>query len=122
VNAIEIIRQCRDAGIRLQARGDRLHVEAPTGALTAELREQLTDNKADILALHSIRGRLHEVAKSLGIPRAVVDGLPAEDLAATAQQAQACEGHLDRDGNPLARSLLMFYLQTLAEQTTVRAS
>jgi hypothetical protein len=114
MSAIELIRQCRSAGIRLQARGDRLHVEAPAGRLTPELRQRLTDHKADVLALHVIRARLQTIAMRLGIPRAVVDALPVEELEATAEQAALCEGYMDGNGDPLAHSLLVFYLRDLA--------
>jgi hypothetical protein len=113
--------ECRAADIQLQVRGDRLHVEAPAGALTAELRQRLADHKADILALHAIRSRLHGIAKSLGISRAVVDQVPAEDLAATAEQAELCDGHTDGHGDPLAHALLLFYLKTLAARCSLSA-
>jgi len=65
-----------------------------------------------------IRAQLKSLAKRMGIPAAVVDSLSADDMAATAEQIELCEGHLDADGNPLARSLLTFYLQALATQST----
>lgn len=114
MSALALIRQCRDAGIRLQARGDRLHVEASPGAVTPELRRRLVDHKAELLALHAIRGRLLDIARTLGIPRAVVDALPVEELEATAEQAASCEGYMDGHGDPLAQSLLVFYLKELA--------
>ena len=44
-------------GIRLEARGDRLHVEAPAGAVTPALREQLARQKPALLVrLASPRG------------------------------------------------------------------
>ena len=116
MNAIPLIRELTAAGIRLQARGDRLHIDAPAGAVTPELRQRLTEHKADLLALHAIRRRLLDVAASLGIPRAVVDALPPEELEATAQQAALCEGYMDGHGDPLAQSLLVFYLKELARE------
>jgi TubC N-terminal docking domain len=116
MSVAELIQQCRDAGIRLQARGDRLHVEAPAGTISPELRQRLTEYKADLLALHAIRRRLLGIARTLGIPRAVVDALPVEELEATAQQAASCEGYRDGDGDPLAQSLLVFYLKCLADR------
>ena len=115
-NAIDLIRQCRDAGIRLQARGDRLHVEAPPGSITPELRQALSDHKPALLALHAIRGRLLALAVTLGIPRRVVDHLPPEELEATAEQAALCEGYMDGNGDPLAHALLVFYLRQLADK------
>lgn len=116
MSALELIRQCRDAGIRLQARGDRLHIEAPAGSITPELREALAKHKPAILALHAIRARLRSIAASLGIPREVVDRLPPEELEAAAVQASACDGCADANGDDLARSLLVFYLRSLAER------
>jgi hypothetical protein len=116
MSAIQLIRQCRDAGIRLQARGDHLHVEAPAGTLTLELRQALTDYKADLLALHAIRARLLDIARTLGIPRDVVDALAAEELDATVEQTALCEGYMDGNGDPLAHALLVFYLRELARR------
>jgi hypothetical protein len=116
MSAVELIRQCRAAGIHLQARGERLHVEAPAGSVTPELRQRLTDHKAELLALHAIRARLLVLAVKLGIPRAVVDVLPVEELETTAEQAALCEGYMDGNGDPLAHALLVFYLRQLAEQ------
>lgn len=116
MSAIELIRYCRDVGIRLQARGDRLHVEAPAGSITPELRQRLADHKAELLALHAIRARLLVLAVKLGIPRAVVDALPVEELEATATQAAQCEGYMDGNGDPLAHALLVFYLRQLPTQ------
>ncbi len=116
MNAISLIRDCRAAGIHLQARGDHLHVEAPAGSITPELRLALTEHKADLLALHAIRARLVVLAVKLGIPRAVVDALPVEELEATAEQTALCDGYMDRNGDPLARTLLTFYLRQLADR------
>ena len=49
----ELLTTCHDAGIVLAASGDRLHVEAPAGALTAELRLALVARKADLLPVLS---------------------------------------------------------------------
>lgn len=114
MSAVQLIHQCRDAGIRLQARGDRLHVEAPRGVVTPELRQQLAEHKADLLDQLGIRVRLLVLAKTLAIPRAVVDALTVEDLEATAEQVTLCDGHSDGHGDPLPHSLLVFYLRELA--------
>lgn len=52
----------------------------------------------------------------MGIPRSVVDNLPAEDLEATAEQVALCEGYLDGHGDPLPHALLVFYLRELAKR------
>lgn len=118
MNAIALIHQCKQAGIQLQARGDRLHVEAPAGTLTPELRQALAHHKAELLALHATRNRLFVIATSLGIPRAIVDELPLEELQATAEQVAANEAHMDGNGSPLAYSLLTFYLRCLADRVS----
>lgn len=122
MNAIALIRQCKAIGIQLQARGDRLHVEAPAGSLTPELRQALADHKAELLALHATRKRLVGIAAGLGIPRAMVDDLPLDELQATAAQAALAEVHKDRNGDPLAHSLLTFYLRCLADQVSASPS
>lgn len=53
----DILATCRRAGIRLQPRGDRLHVDAPPGVLTAELRDVLIRHKPALLAALSDRPR-----------------------------------------------------------------
>lgn len=60
--------------------------------------------------------RLHRLARTLGIPRAVVDALPPDELDATAAQAAMCEGYMDGHGDPLAQALLVFYLKALARR------
>jgi hypothetical protein len=46
-------------GILLEARGDKLHIEAPQGTLTADLRDHLVRHKPSLLPvlmrLHAIR-------------------------------------------------------------------
>ncbi|KQZ77752.1 hypothetical protein ASD55_07795 [Rhodanobacter sp. Root561] len=70
-----------------------------------------------MLALHAIRARLLVLAVKLGIPRAVVDVLPVEELEAAAEQAALCEGYMDGNGDPLAHALLVFYLRQLVDPT-----
>lgn len=53
MSAHALLAEIRNAGIIVEARGDRLHVEAKPGTLTGELRVRLAANKADLLhALH----------------------------------------------------------------------
>jgi hypothetical protein len=47
----EVLTVVQTAGIRLEARGERLHVEAPPGAVTPALREALTTHKPALLVL-----------------------------------------------------------------------
>lgn len=118
MNTIKLIRHCQEVGITLQARGDRLHVEAPAGTLTPELREAIVTRKAEVLALHAIRARLRTIGASMGIPHTVVDELPLEELQATAAQTALAADHLDGNGDPLAQSLLTFYLRCLADRVS----
>ena len=82
------------------------------------LADEPATERARLLALHAIRTRLLGLAVTLGIPRAVVDTLPVEDLEATAEQATLCEGYMDGNGDPLAHALLVFYLHALADRVT----
>jgi hypothetical protein len=70
-------------------------------------------------AADDIRAVLKGLAKRLGIPVATVDQIGEVDLKATAEQLAKCKGHLDGDGNPLASSLLRFYLNALASLPAV---
>jgi hypothetical protein len=45
----EVLAATHDAGIVLEARGETLHVEAPRGAVTPELRTALTAHKRTLL-------------------------------------------------------------------------
>src|SRR5438445_6785321 len=51
MTATELRTAVRQGGIVLEARGDRLHVEAPAGAVTPGLREELTRHKPALLEL-----------------------------------------------------------------------
>ena len=54
MSPLDLLTAVRDAGIRLQVAGDRrdrLHFDAPAGALTPELRAALLEHKATLLAL-----------------------------------------------------------------------
>lgn len=62
--------------------------------------------------------RLFDLADSLGIPRGVVDQLPQEELLAAASQVSACRNCRDGCGDPLAHSLLTFWLRSLADQAS----
>jgi hypothetical protein len=49
----EILTVVRTAGIQLEARGERLHVEAPPGTVTPALRAALVTHKVELLAVLS---------------------------------------------------------------------
>lgn len=116
MSAAELVRQCHVRGIQLQVDGDRLRIEAPVGSFTPELREALVAHKPELLALDAVRVRLSAMADRMGISRAIVDSLPVEELAATAEQVALAAHHRDRSGGSLAQSLLVFYLRSLADR------
>jgi hypothetical protein len=86
VNAVALIADLSRAGVRLERRGDRLHVEAPKGIVTPELRLTLTQNKADLLAVLSdpLRSHLLDLAFAEGIDAELIQRLPADDVEACA--------------------------------------
>lgn len=105
MSALALIRECRDAGIRLQAHGDRLRVEAPAGTVTPELRQRLAENKEGLLvALTTFpdsavkvdtRAALLVLADQLGVDRAVIGRIPAADLPLwTTMPAEALPAYL----------------------------
>lgn len=49
----ELLQELERRGVTIQPNGERLRVEAPTGALTDELREELTARKVAVMALLS---------------------------------------------------------------------
>jgi hypothetical protein len=51
MTAQQVLMRARAARIRLEARGETLHVEAPAGTVTPELREQLTAAKPHLLEI-----------------------------------------------------------------------
>lgn len=51
MSADELLSMCRQAGIRLEAAGNMLEIDAPRGALTPELRDLLARGKRELLAL-----------------------------------------------------------------------
>lgn len=116
MSAVDLVCRLRDAGVILEARGDRLHVAAPPEIVTPAFRQMLAERKADLLAWVSIQARLQKLSARMGIPAAVVEALSVEELDATAEQVGMCEGSMDGHGDPLAQSLLMFYLRCLAEK------
>jgi hypothetical protein len=84
MTAAPLIRELNAAGIRLQVHGDRLHVDAPAGTVTPELRQRIADNKAELIDLagrQSTRDHLLKLADRLGIDSAPVRRIADADLA-----------------------------------------
>lgn len=84
MTAATILAELNDAGIRFSLRGDVLRVEAKPGTLSAELRGRLATAKPAAVALMQFdtRARLQFLADAEGLPAAIADTLPADELAA----------------------------------------
>ena len=52
-----LLRDLRLRGVRLAARGDRVHVEAPAGVVPPEARERLAAAKGEVLAQLTVEDR-----------------------------------------------------------------
>ena len=62
MNASALLEDLRRRDVTLEADGGRLHVDAPAGAITDELREALVENKGCLLELLSWERRKLEKA------------------------------------------------------------
>ncbi len=51
MTTVELLTTSRQAGIYLEAAGEKLRYEAPPGTLTPALRDTLTQHKAELLSL-----------------------------------------------------------------------
>src|SRR5687768_17934969 len=51
MSARELLVQLREKGVDVKANGDRLVIDAPRGAITPDLRDALSANKAEILQI-----------------------------------------------------------------------
>ena len=67
MNASALLEDLRRRDVTLEAEGDRLHVDAPAGAITDELRAVLVENKGRLLELHSWKRRKREKASRRGL-------------------------------------------------------
>lgn len=115
MSAAPLLRELQAAGVTLSATGDRLHIEAPAGTVTPELRQRIADNKAGLLAelhpptddsLARLQSVLLALADSVGVERAMVERLTTDELA-------ACKG--------LTVGTLRSYLLALADTATRQA-
>ena len=63
MSAASLLAQLRDEGISISSNAGRLVIDAPVGAVTAELRVELVKRKAELIAtLETAHGVLHEDA------------------------------------------------------------
>ena len=51
MSARELLVQLREKGVEVKANGDRLVIDAPRGAITPDLRDALSANKAELLQI-----------------------------------------------------------------------
>lgn len=51
MNAAQLLTELKGRGVMLEAKGDRLVIDAPKGTVTPELREVLAERKAELLTL-----------------------------------------------------------------------
>ncbi len=89
------LRRLRRAGVQLHLEGERLFVEAPTGAITAEMRAELSRHKPELVS-----ALLHE-SDSRALPgrNSVVDDSLREiaSLLATAYRRYRAVRHVSDD-------------------------
>lgn len=112
--AEDLLDTLRATGIRLTVNGDRLHVEAPAASYTPDLRARLIECKGAVLELIAMRDRLLRLARTVGVPAALVEALPASELRACIDQLPLWANQRDDRGDPLQIRVLMFYLRALA--------
>ncbi|MEA2204101.1 MAG: TubC N-terminal docking domain [Blastocatellia bacterium] len=63
MSAYNLLSDLRQAGVVVKASGnDRLVVDAPKGALTAEMRAALAEHKKELLAILTVTGEQHDAA------------------------------------------------------------
>jgi len=75
VTATELLRTCRADGILLAAEGDSLAVDALGGALTPELRRELTARKPDVLAVLVRLDGMRRTVGQVPVPCAVLEAV-----------------------------------------------
>ena len=76
MTALELIAELRERGIRINARDGELELDAPAGALTGDLREELGRRKPELLRLlswsrraaRSVEQRLEAVDRDQPLP------------------------------------------------------
>jgi amino acid adenylation domain-containing protein len=118
VTTVELLSHLRELGVSVWAEGERLRVNAPAGVLTAALREQMSERKAEIL------GFLARVARSAG-PAPVAPPLTrvSRDSALPLSFAQQRLWFIDQlePGSPAYNIPVAFRLRGLLHQGTLAA-
>ena len=73
MNALALMRDLQSAGAVLEARGDRLHVDAPAGLITPEIRDSIARHKPELLAMLAADPARYENWAPLDVPVAWTD-------------------------------------------------
>jgi hypothetical protein len=86
MSAVAMIADLRRVGIHLSSNGDRLHIEAPKGKLTPELKRVLSERKPELLAalkndpIAPQRAALERIAAAEEIDQQLVRNLPDSEV------------------------------------------
>lgn len=64
MSALALMRDLQAAGVVLEARADRLHVDAPTGLITPAIRDSLASHKTKLIAMLASDPAEHQNCKS----------------------------------------------------------
>jgi hypothetical protein len=73
LSALALMRDLQAAGAVLEVRGDRLHVDAPIGLITPELRDSIARHKPELLAMLAADPAEYENWAPLDMPVAWTD-------------------------------------------------
>jgi hypothetical protein len=85
MSARELLVQLREKGVEVKANGDRLVIDAPRGAITPDLRDALSANKAELLQILSAP----PIERAVPKPAPVLIQAPVEALGSAAVQRDA---------------------------------
>ncbi len=108
MNASTLLAELNRSGIRLERRGDKLHVEPPPGMDTVALRQRLTEHKAELL--EALKAKTCDKTALLARCKIACEGLPI--LPTALYEALDDE---DRNANPSLETLRAF-AESLAER------
>src|ERR671918_134034 len=73
MSALALMRDLQAAGVVLEVRDRRLHVDAPAGLITPEMRDSIARHKAELLAMLAADPAEYENWAPLDIPVAWTD-------------------------------------------------
>jgi len=92
MSAHEIVNEIRNLGARIQARGDRIHIDAPKGTIRPELKAKLSENKAEILKKLELEASMKRL-EATHISIAVLDD---GTMRVVRSDAEACQAVANR--------------------------